>query len=61
MQSHTAPDQYLSAVSDTMAQNHMLLPWLGKLAQPKVCLQVIRQIIWKIISFLEYFKKYKIF
>ena len=38
LESLTSPDHFLSAVSDTMAQNHMMLPWIGNLAQPKVCL-----------------------
>jgi len=35
---HTDKENYLSAVSDTMAQSHMMLPWLGNQAQPAVCL-----------------------
>ena len=38
LESHTSPEKFLSAVADTMAQNHMMLPWLGNLAQPKACL-----------------------
>ena len=35
---HTDKENYLSAVSDTMAQSHMMLLWLGNQAQPAVCL-----------------------
>jgi hypothetical protein len=53
------PDNYVSIITDGMAQNHCNLPWCGNMKQFEECLTQHLQGVWAHGRFLKIYRTYE--